>query len=56
MVLTSLTAGFVQWLRIASDDRGGFRFVPAFWSEALRPAQVMVPDAGRANTPGAPPG
>jgi hypothetical protein len=41
-----LTTGFVQWFRIATDDRGGFHFVPAFWSEVALTGHAMAPEAG----------
>jgi hypothetical protein len=43
-----LTAGFVQWFKVARDDSGGFRFVPASWSDITLPAQAIGPEAGAA--------
>jgi hypothetical protein len=44
--VTSLITGFVQWFKVARDDSGGFRFVPASWSDIILPLQVIVPEAG----------
>lgn len=46
--MASLTAGFVQWFKVARDDSGGFRFVPASWSDIILPAQAIGPEAGTA--------
>jgi hypothetical protein len=44
--VASLNVGFVQWFKVARDDSGGFRFVPASWSDIILPLQVIVPEAG----------
>jgi hypothetical protein len=44
--VTRLTTGFVQWFKVARDDSGGFRFVPASWSDITLSAQAIVPEAG----------
>ena len=44
--MTSLTAGLVQWFRVARDDSGGFRFVPASWSDTTLPVRVIMAEAG----------
>jgi hypothetical protein len=36
----------VEWFKIASDDSGGFRFVPASWSDIALSAQTIGPEAG----------
>jgi hypothetical protein len=40
----------VQWFKVARNDSGGFRFVPACWSDITLPARAIGPEAGTTTT------
>ena len=47
-----MTKGIVQWFKVARDEGGGFRFVPASWSDLDVPVRMIVAEA-RSTAPAA---